>query len=176
MNRFQSELLHCSESFIYALKTLVLGCLKYGTCLVLCLSQHISTKSTTFYDPTLANTHLHENSPQNSESWSILDPEKRNRWNPTRPCEEMYSLYSTCCSLLNVEFLPVSIWAISSTGRGHRPRRIFFHRTSTLSTTGTVSFFGRKCEKTNRGAWGMWFCKFQHVEPGNVFRIMLPFL
>lgn len=84
MNRFQSELLHCLESFIYALKTLVLGCLKYGTCLVLCLSQHISTKSTTFYDPTLTNTHPHENSPQKSESWSILEPRKKEQMEPNK--------------------------------------------------------------------------------------------
>lgn len=92
------------------------------------------------------------------------NPEKRNRWNPTRPCEEMYSLYSTCCSLLNVEFLPVSIWAISTTGRRHRPRRIFFSQDIHVVHDWDCEFFWEEVRK-NRGAWGMWFCKFQHVEP-----------
>lgn len=105
MNRFQSELLHCSESFIYALNTLV--------------EDALSMVPAWYF--VYLNTHLHGNSPQKSDSWSILEPEKWNRWNPTRPCEEMYSLYSRCCRLLHVEFLPVSIWAISTTGRRPRP-------------------------------------------------------
>ncbi len=99
MNRFQTQLEHGSESFICDLKARALWYLHRTFSISTYLNQ-----IKCFYDPTLTNTHLHGNSPQKLENWSI-------RWNPksgTDGTQQGYArrciVNSGCCSLSHVEF------------------------------------------------------------------------